>query len=135
MTGFLAVPRVPFTIDGKGRRGREAGNNEFRMVIGRAGCREGDIVGDESGDETRGRFVLIVSDMIRVVSERIVEVTAGVRVQCGRENARVFGGVVLALEKVGKKVWRKRARPYKRMCVGRSSLSSLCWGPRTGWGS
>ena len=40
------------------------------MVIGREGCREGDIE-DESGDETRGRFVLIASDMIRVVSERI----------------------------------------------------------------
>ena len=68
MIGFLVLPRVPFTpevaIDGKGRRGREAGNNVFRMVIGWAGCREGDIE-DARGDETRGRFVLIANDMTR----------------------------------------------------------------------
>lgn len=72
MTGFLRVPREPFTpafaIDGKGRRGREAGNNGFRMVMGWADCREGDM-GDARGDETRGRFELIASDMIWVVSE------------------------------------------------------------------
>jgi len=68
LIGFLVFPRAPFTpafaIDGKGRRAREAGNIGFRMVMGRAACREG----DARGDETRGRFVLIASDMIRVVS-------------------------------------------------------------------
>ena len=66
MIGFLLLPRLPFTpavaIDGKGRSGREAGNNGFRMVIGWAGCREGDIE-DARGDETRGRLVLIANDM------------------------------------------------------------------------
>jgi hypothetical protein len=70
LIGFLVLPRVPFTaevaIDGKGRSGREAGNIEFRMVMGRAGCRE-DAIGDARGDETRGRFELIASDMILVV--------------------------------------------------------------------
>jgi hypothetical protein len=65
--------------------GREAGNNGFR----RAGCREGDI-GDARGDETRGRFVLIANDMIRVVSDWMVEVTTGVGVQCGRERMRGY---------------------------------------------
>lgn len=96
MTSFLVLPRVPFTpavaIDGKGRRGREAGNNGFRMVIGRTGCREGDIE-DARGDETRGRFVLIANDMIWVVSEcvGVVESTTSVGVQYSRENAWVFG--------------------------------------------
>lgn len=93
MTGFLLLPRVPFTpafeIDGNGRSGREAGNNEFRIVIGRVGCREGDI-GDARGDETIGRFVLIVRDMICVVSGEIGRVNAGVGVAtmrlCDREN-------------------------------------------------
>ena len=84
MIGFLLLPRVPFTpavaIDGKGRSGREAGNNEFRMVIEWVGCREGDN-GDARGDETRGRFVLIANDMIRGVSERMVEETTDVGVQ------------------------------------------------------
>lgn len=66
MTGFLVAPRAPFTvavmIDGNGRSGREAGNNGFLMDRGRDGCREGEI-GEASGDETRGRFVLIASDM------------------------------------------------------------------------
>lgn len=104
MIGFLVLPRVPFTpavaIDGKGRSGREAGNNEFRMLIGWADCRVGDIA-DARGDETRGRFVLIASDMTRVVSERMVEETMGVVVQCGRENVWVFGWVMLALEEEG----------------------------------
>ena len=38
------------------------------MVMGWADCREGDM-GDARGDETRGRFELIASDMIWVVSE------------------------------------------------------------------
>jgi hypothetical protein len=67
LTGFLVAPRVPFTtaaavIEGNGRRGREAGNDGFRMGRGRADCRDGE-VGEASGDETRGRFVLIASDM------------------------------------------------------------------------
>ena len=67
LTGFLVAPRVPFTtaavvIEGNGRRGRDAGNDGFRMGRGRADCRDGE-VGEASGDETRGRFVLIASDM------------------------------------------------------------------------
>jgi hypothetical protein len=66
-TGFLVAPRAPFiiagvVIEGNGRRGREAGNDGFRMGRGRADCREGE-VGRASGDETRGRLVLIASDM------------------------------------------------------------------------
>ena len=66
-TGFLVAPRVPFTtaavvIEGNGRRGREAGNDDFRMGRVRAACREGE-VGEASGDETRGRLVFIASDM------------------------------------------------------------------------
>jgi hypothetical protein len=127
LIGFLVFPRAPFTpaftIDGKGRRAREAGNIEFRMVMGRAGCREGD---DARGDETRGRFVLIASDMIRVVSERMVEVTTGVGVQCGRENGwgiwRGDAGVG-ERRKVREKLWSKRARPYKRMYASRRRSS------------
>jgi len=66
LTGFLVAPRVPLTpmveIDGNGRRGRDAGNDGFRMASGRAGCRVGD-VGEARGDETRGRLVLTASDM------------------------------------------------------------------------
>ncbi|SRR6266851_8833 len=67
LMGFLVAPRVPFTtaaavIEGNGRRGREAGNDGFRMGRGRADCRDGEI-GEASGDETRGRVVLIASDM------------------------------------------------------------------------
>ena len=127
MIGFLILPRVPFTpavaIDGKGRSGREAGNKEFRMVIGWAGCREGDN-GDARGDETRGRFVLIASDMTRVVSERMVEETTG---GCGsamrpRECVGIRRGDagVGGRRKVGKKLWSKRARPYKRMYTSRA---------------
>lgn len=66
-TGFLVAPRVPFTtaavvIEGNGRRGREAGNDDFRMGRVRAACREGE-VGEASGDETSGRLVVIASDM------------------------------------------------------------------------
>jgi hypothetical protein len=57
------------------------------VIVGRAGCREGGDIEDERGDETRGRFVLIASDMIRVVSSRFVEAITGVGVQYGRENA------------------------------------------------
>lgn len=46
--------------------GREAGNDGFRMAMGRVGCREGDI-GDARGDETRGRFALIANDMFRLL--------------------------------------------------------------------
>ena len=58
---------MPFTttavvIEGNGRRGREAGNDGFRMGRVRAVCLEGE-VGEASGDETRGRLVLIASDM------------------------------------------------------------------------
>jgi hypothetical protein len=60
------VPFPVFTIDGNGRSGREAGNNAFRMDGGRAGCREVE-VGEARGDETRGRFVLIASDMSDLV--------------------------------------------------------------------
>ena len=46
-TGFLAAPREPFiavvVIEGNGRRGREAGNDGFRMGRGRADCREGEV--------------------------------------------------------------------------------------------
>ncbi len=38
---ILFTPAV--AIEGKGRRDREAGNNELRMVIGRARCRDADI--------------------------------------------------------------------------------------------
>lgn len=58
-------PRVPFTavvINGNGRRGREVGNDGFRMGRGRADCQEGE-VGVASGDETRGRLVLTTNDM------------------------------------------------------------------------
>lgn len=107
MTGFLVVvPRVPFTpaaaIDGNGRSGREAGNNEFRMVKGRADCREGDIE-DARGDETRGRFVLIASDMIRVGSE-----------WDGRRN---YGSAARARECVG--VWRGVTAVGERRKVGK----------------
>ena len=59
---------MPFTtaavvIEGNGRRGREAGNAGFRMGRVRGVCREGE-VGEASGDETRGRLVLIASDMM-----------------------------------------------------------------------
>jgi len=67
------------------------------VIVGRAGCREGDIE-DERGDETRGRFEFIASDMIRVVSED-VEATTGVGVQYGRVGIKVgivFGGMMLA---------------------------------------
>jgi hypothetical protein len=75
------------------------------MAIGREDWREdwreGDN-GDARGDETTGRFVLIASDMIQVVSERMVEVTVDVKVQCGRENACGYlEGVMLALGKEG----------------------------------
>jgi hypothetical protein len=46
---ILSTPAV--AIDGKGRRDREAGNNGFWVVTGRAGCGEGDI-GDARGDGT-----------------------------------------------------------------------------------
>ena len=140
MIGFLVLPRVPFTpavaIDGKGRRGREAGNNEFRMVIGWAVCREGDI-GDARGDETGGRFVLIANDMIRIVSKRMVEVTTGVGSAIRpRECVSIWRGDAGVEErrKVKKKLWSKRARLYKRMYASRSrsSLSSLCWGSVVG---
>jgi hypothetical protein len=50
-----------------------------------------------------GRFVLIASDMIQVVLERMVEVTMGARVQRGQENACGYlKGMMLALGKVGK---------------------------------
>ncbi len=42
------------------------------MANGRADCREGDIW-DARGDETRGRLVLIASDMTRVGLWRMVE--------------------------------------------------------------
>ncbi|KAI9512348.1 hypothetical protein F5148DRAFT_1146215 [Russula earlei] len=69
LMGFLVGPRVPFAtafvIDGNGRRGREAGNDGFRVGRGRGGvCRDGE-VGEASGDETRGRVVLTTSDMTR----------------------------------------------------------------------
>jgi hypothetical protein len=58
-------------IEANGRRGREAGNDGFRIGRGRAVCREGEVgeasgevSGEASGDETRGRLVLIASDMI-----------------------------------------------------------------------
>jgi len=61
-------------IEANGRRGREAGNDGFRIGRGRAVCRDGEVgeasdevsgeaSGEASGDETRGRFVLIASDM------------------------------------------------------------------------
>lgn len=58
---------MPFTtaavvIEGNGRRGREAGNNGFRMGRVRVVGLEGDVA-EASGDETRGRLVLIASDM------------------------------------------------------------------------
>ena len=87
---------MPFTpavaIDGNGRSGREAGNNGFRMVMGWAGCREGDN-GDARGDETRGRFVLTASDMTRIVSKGMVgsrKLWVGVGVQCVRERMRGY---------------------------------------------
>jgi hypothetical protein len=91
------------------------------MTIGRGGaCREGAIE-DARGDETRGRFVLMASDMIWV--------------GCFGEDGRVDTGV--ARERVGVGIWRggpgvgerrggrrsegafgsKRACPYKRMYV------------------
>jgi len=65
LTGFLVAPRdaALVVIEGNGRRGREAGNDGFRMGRGRADCREGE-VGEASGDETRGRLVLIASDIV-----------------------------------------------------------------------
>jgi hypothetical protein len=60
---------VPFTttafvMEGNGRRGREAGNDGFRMGRVRAVCLEGEVGEEASGDETRGRLVLIASDMM-----------------------------------------------------------------------
>jgi hypothetical protein len=57
---------VPFTTtavvsEENGRRGREAGNNGFRMGRVRLVGLEGE-VGGASGDETRGRLVLIMTD-------------------------------------------------------------------------
>jgi len=75
LMGFLVAPRLPFmaplvVIDGNGRRGRDAGKDGFRIGRGREACREGEI-GEASGDETIGRFVLIASDMADSVgSER-----------------------------------------------------------------
>jgi len=47
--------RIPFTpavaIDVKGRRDRE---NEFRMAIGRTGCREGDIASPDARGDGHG---------------------------------------------------------------------------------
>jgi len=59
------------------------------MDGGRGVCRDCE-VGEARGDETIGRFVLIVSDMSDSVGW-IVEV--GMGVQCGREkNLGVFDG-------------------------------------------
>ena len=85
---------VAVMIDGNGRRGRDAGNDGFLMDRGRDGCREGES-GEASGDETRGRFVLIASDMSELVGSRwiwvwVVEACTGV--QCGRSNLGVFEG-------------------------------------------
>ena len=101
--------------------------------MGRAGCRGGDNE-DARGDETRGRFVLIASDMIGAVSKRMVESNARVGVRGGRESAWVWRGNAGVGErrKVGKKRRSKRARPYKRMYASHRSLCSLCWGPRSG---
>jgi len=92
LMGFLVAPRppimAPVVIDGNGRRGREEGNDGFRMGRGREACREGEVgeaSGDEtSGDETSGRFVLIVSDMpIRLVRRERGQEWTGTRVRCG----------------------------------------------------
>lgn len=147
MTGFLFVfPRVPFTpalpIEGKGRSGREAGNNEFRMAIGRGGaCREGAIE-DARGDETRGRFVLMASDMIWV--------------GCFGEDGRVKygrGSAMRPRERVDVGIWgsggpgvgerrggrRERLEASERVLIKECMLlvavpcnANFCWGPPSG---
>jgi len=62
------------------------------MDRGRAGCRVGEI-GDARGDDTRGRLVLIASDMLSdsAGSERMM-VEANTGVQCGQKIWGVFEG-------------------------------------------
>ena len=110
------MPFAPaFTIDGNGRRGREAGNSGFLMDRGRAGCREEGDIGEARGDETRGRFVLIASDMAdslvrRGWSRQVREFDGCLW------RAKEFGcirGVMYALMSEGRKLWGKRARLLK----------------------
>jgi hypothetical protein len=140
LTGFLVAPRVPFTttavaIEGNGRRGREAGNDGFRIGRGRADCRDGE-VGEASGDETRGRLVLIASDMGVLVGYGcgMNTGTTGTRVRCGRRNLGIFEWRCTCREGDGEKrekVWGKGARLFKRMYAGQCSLVGVAYG---GWG-
>jgi hypothetical protein len=72
LTGFFMVPRVLFALevisDGNGRSDREVGNDGFRIAGARAGCRDG-VVGEASGDDTRGRVVLTASGIVDPVIE------------------------------------------------------------------
>ena len=58
---------------------------------------------------------------------------------CPRENAWVFGEVMLALEVGGMSKRRSFGASEHVLineCMSRSSHCSLCWGPRSsGWGS
>ena len=88
LTGFLVVPRVLFALeditDGNGRSDREVGNDGFRIAGARGGCRDG-AVGEASGDDTRGRVVLTVSDIFDSIfeneakQEQVGDVRGGIR--------------------------------------------------------
>ena len=95
------------------------------MAMEWVGCREGDI-GDARGDETRGRFVLIASDMIWVVSEGMVDATTGVGANAVERMREYWGWGDAGVGERRKAVnfWDKRARSYKRMYVGRSCINS-----------
>jgi hypothetical protein len=95
LMGFLVAPRVPFKLevvtDGNGRSGREIGNDGFRTASGQAGCRDGD-VGEASGDDTRGRLVLIASDMVDLIGPERIGRDRYKRV-IWAEELRLFGGL------------------------------------------
>jgi hypothetical protein len=122
-TGFFVAPRGLFTaaaveIVGNGRRGREVGNDGFRMGRERADGRVGE-VGEASGDETRGRLVLSASDMVGCDSALFRnEGTDGER-QVRRVRGYLNGGV---------RVESTKAKEKREICGAseRVSLKRVC---------